>query len=248
MKHPFSFFLPCLLFLFSALLLQAQQTRYDTLVPPNLQEVTSLEDFLILLAWQNAPQNRRYEYELNIADRNIKLARRDWSNEVRASFNLNEITADRLIYGQDDQPVFLPIYNFGASVSLGSFLNTPQKVKIAEEEKKISEAELHQQKSMIRLAVLTLYQQYLESRELLTARIEAEENAYSAFLLMEKLLKKGEAEMNAYATASSAYYAAKEAKIRTKGEGERLRLELSSLIGMPLDQAYRYYEELRSGN
>ncbi len=215
---------------------------HDTIVPVTVQNIQTFEDFLVYLAWANSPKNRTYESEIDIAERNIKLAKNDWANGVQATFNLNEVSLNRLINTNENETVFLPIYNFGASVSLGSFLNNPQKTKIAKEELNIAKADLDQQKMIVRAEVLQLYATYLNTQEVLKSKIEAEENAYTAYLLSEQLLKKGEVSLNEYAITSTTYHNAQESKLRIQNEIRQLELAIAQRTGVGLKKAYTLFQ------
>ncbi|MEM1322240.1 MAG: TolC family protein [Bacteroidota bacterium] len=230
-----------LLFMFSSALLCAQTIDYNKIVPPVETRVKNFEDYLVQLAWNNSPKTKILNNEVAIARNNVKLEKQDWMEDVQASFNLNEISLSKLIYGDRlDVPVFFPIYNLTATVRLGTFAN--RKSKIANEKFKlmIEEEEVNQEKLELRRKVLENYQNHLLANELLDIRTDAEEDANQAFLIVQERFKLGEAEFEEYTKASNAYYSAKELRMEALTEARVSKLKVEELIGVSLEQARKY--------
>ncbi len=219
-----------------------QNLQYKELMVANLDSLPStLEDYLVHLSWKNSPGNRVFQTKVNIAEDKVKVARWEWANDVRATFNLNDISVNRFTNQDDQTNNFFPIYNFSASISLGSIVNNPKKTKIARQEVDIYQADLEQQKLRIRAEVLRRYQEYLFYLELVKNKIEAEEDAYSAYKLVKDQFQSAEVELKDYSTASNIYHNAREATLRAKSDLEKAKISLEELIGVDLEQVLKRY-------
>ena len=219
----------------------AQTINFDKIVPPPETRVKTFEDYLVQLAWANHPDSKILGNEVEIARNKVTLEKKDWTNDVQASFNLNEISLSKLVYGDRiDVPVFYPIYNFTASVNLGAFFTRKHKIKNAQFEQQIAEEEVNVKKLEVRKEVLQRYQKHLLATELTDIRLDAEEDALQVFLLIKERFKLGDAEFEDYNKASSAYISAKEFRFEAVTEKEVSKLELEELIGVSLESARKY--------
>ena len=200
----------------------------------------TFEDYLVQLAWNNSPKNQKLYNQREIAKKEIKLAKRTWTQDITASFNVNEISLSNLIYGDRlDLPVFFPVYNIGASVNLGTFVYRPIKVRIAEEKEKMATFDINQQKLIIRRDVLESYEAYKRAQKILEVRVLAEQDSYGSYLLISEKFKNNDAKFEDFNAASSAYYSAKEGTVQATSEVEVSRIKVEELIGISLEEAKR---------
>lgn len=228
-----------LLLVFS--LLQGQTVNFDKIVPPPDSRVKTFEDYLVQLAWSNHPDTKVLDHKVEIAKNNVTLEKKDWTEDIQGSFNLNEISLSKIVYGDRiDVPVFYPIYNFQASINLGNFFTRKHKIKNAEFEQQIAEEDINIKKLEVRKEVLQRYQKHLLTNELLEIRLEAEEDALQVFLFIKERFKLGDADFESYNKASNAYISAKEFRLESISDKEVTKLELEELIGVPLEMAQKY--------
>lgn len=223
-----------------------QTVDFDKVVPPIEVRPKTFEDYLVQLAWNNSPKNQKLFNQLEIATNDIQLAKKTWTQDIIASVNLNEISLSNLVYGdQLEIPVFIPIYNFGASVNLGTFLYRPIKVKIAEEKEKMAEFDISQQKLIIRRDVLEAYETYRKTMAVLNVRVLAEQDSYGSYILISEKFKNNDAKFEDFNAASSAYYSAKEGTVQARSEVEISTIKIEELIGIPFEMAQKRGPEER---
>ncbi|MEL6637107.1 MAG: TolC family protein [Bacteroidota bacterium] len=223
-----------------------QTVDFDKVVPPVEVRAKTFEDYLVQLAWNNTPTHKKLYTQLNIAEKETKLTKREWTQDITASFNVNEISLSNIIFGDRlDLPVFFPIYNVGASVNLGTFVHRPVKIRIAEEKEKMAQFDISQRKLLVRREVLEAYEEHRRSRSTLQVRVLAEQDAYGSYLLISEKFKNNDAKFEDFNAASSAYYTAKEGTVTARSEVEISRIRLEELIGVPLADAQRMGPEER---
>jgi len=124
------------------------------------------------------------------------------------------------------QTNLFPIFNFNASVSLGTFTNRKNRLGIAEQRVKIAESNKR-------------YENYLMHEEILKAVIQAEQNANQALLLITDLFKADKATFEDYNSASISYNAAVEKRIKANAELNIAQYLVEEMIGISLDEAKR---------
>lgn len=216
----------------------AQTVDFNKVAMPFDQRAKTFEDYLVQLAWHNSPQNRILNTEVQIADNEVKLEKKEWTRDIQASFNINEISLSTLIYGDElDIPVFYPVYNFTASINLGTFVNRKANVQNKEFEKLIAEEKINEEKLSLRRNVLERYEEHLSSIELLTIRIQSEESAYQAYTLLSEQFRTGRADLEEYTRASDLYFSAKEGRQEAESKVRITRIALEELIGISYEKA-----------
>jgi len=217
-----------------------QVVDFDKVVVPEDARAKTFEDYLVQLAWNNSPKNQKFFNQLEIAKKDIQLAKRTWTQDITASFNVNEISLSNIVYGDRlDLPVFFPIYNIGGSVNLGTFIYRPVKVKIAEEKEKMAEFDINQQKLIIRRDVLETWEIYKRSKEILDVRVRAEQDGYDSYLLISEKFKNNDTKFEDFNAASSAYYSYQEATVQARSEVQIAKIKVEELIGVSLEEAKR---------
>lgn len=238
MKLKISLFLA--LFLAFGELSYAQNLDFDKVVLPLESRPKTFEDYLVQLAWNNSPKNQKLYTQQEIAKKEIKLAKKVWTQDITASFNLNEVSLSNVVFGdQLDLPVFYPIYNVGASINLGTFIYRPIKVKIAEDKEKMTIFDINQQKLLIRRDVLEIYETYQKALAILNVRVLAEQDAYGSYLLISEKFKNNDAKFEDFNSASSAYYSSKEGTVQAKSEVKVSKIRVEELIGITFEEAQR---------
>lgn len=235
----------------------AQQVQFDTLIT-TLDDAQNFEAYLVTLAWINNPENSAMDNSINIAESDIKIARRDWANDIMLTFNLNENNLARrtaldsmsLEYLNDGNLGYLadltslgsfPRYNLGVSFNLGRLITLPKKVEIAKQNLAIEQASLDQTKLFVRSKVLRLYKAHLHAFEIYKIRKNAEQDAEEILTLMKSRFREGSVNFDEFSRASTNLTDAKESVIDAQGELDLTELLLEEMIGITLEQARQYY-------
>lgn len=224
------YFLP-LLVLFSVTAF-TQEVDFGRIIYPDSVEAPTFEERLVQLAWQNSPINRTYESEQYIAKKVVLEEQLAWTEDVKASFNLNEGNINPDVSNTN---LFFPRYNFNVTIPLGTFVLTPVKTKQAKGHLAIANAELQQRKLEVRAETLRRYQHYLTQVELLNIKTEAAENLWSTFLMVEENYENGRATLQEYNLSLYTYNKAKEEKVIKENDLYQARISLEELIGVPLN-------------
>ncbi len=228
----------------------SQIVNYDRVVPSGEVRPRTFEEYLVQLAWQNTAENRVKELQKEIREEEVVKARRSWTRDVQAGFNLNEVSLANLLESPDnpaDNIVIYPLYQFSVTVPLSTFVLGPHERRIAELQVKAAEAELNQQKLAIRAEVLRRYQKYLLALEVLEARALAEADAEATYKLVQKMFENrtGEVQYEDMNAASSNYYHAREARLKAEADVQLARIDLEEMIGIPWEMAERWKARLR---
>lgn len=216
-------------FLFSASL-YAQRTDFDKVVLPLDMRARDFQELLVQLAWMNNPNNENLSKGVIIERDKVVLEKQSWMNGVTASFNLNEGN-----FVQQSN-LFFPIYNLNASISLGTIMSTPHKVKIAKQNVKIAENKVNQQKLQLRAEVLRRYQTYLSSIEILKVRTQAVEDVRVMQTMVIRKFEQGLSTVEEYTQALKSYNEAVEGKTVAENDIVMARISLEELIGLSLNE------------
>jgi outer membrane protein TolC len=230
----FYFLIGLLTTLFSGTL-SAQKVDYNAVILPSDAKGISDAEKLVQLAWQNMPQNAILENQLNQAGMEVKLANRNWLEQIRATGNLNEFTLKPYDPVTNSRALFFPRYNISASFSIGNFINDPLRAKIKKEEKEIAQQNINAKKLTVRAEVLRLYQNYIYNREVLKMRTDALETILSAFALAEQKFKAGEVTIQNYNTALDNLNTHRIQKLQAESNLAISKINLEELIGVRLE-------------
>jgi len=235
----------------------AQQVQFDTLVT-TLDNAEDFEDYLVALAWINNPENKALDHNVNIAKSDIKIARRDWANDIALTFNLNENNiARRQTLSETDLQYLsdgglgqlaalselgpFPRYNLGVSFNLGRLITLPKNVDVAKERLEIEKVTLDQTKLQIRSKVLRLYRAHLQAIEIFKIRTKSEQDAEEIFELMKSRFREGSVNFEEFSRASSNLQNSRESTIDAQGDLDLTELLLEEVIGITLKQARDYF-------
>lgn len=201
-----------------------------------------LGESLVALAWENYPENNTYRYEVKREQELISQARWNWLNDISASFNLNE---GNLNPEANATNIFFPRYNFRVSLSVGTVVNTPSRVRQAKIGKQIAGENVEQQQLAIRREVLSRYYVYLYNQDLLKLRMQAMQDVQSAFTAATRSFNRGEISLEEYNQALHARNAAEESRLQAERELVLSKLNLEELIGMSLERAQEVVKNQR---
>jgi len=226
----------------------SQRVDFDKVVTPPEMGTRNLKEYLVQLAWMNSPENEALGMEQKLREFELTGEKKDWMNDVKFSVNLNEThfqKSDTIFLaggtGSDGAQSFnlFPIFNFNASVSLGTFANRKSRIGVAEQRVKIAEANVNQKKLKVRMDVLKRYEEYQMQQEILKAATQAEQDTYQSLLLVTDLFKADKANMEDYLQASTSYHSSVERRIKANSELNIAKLSVEELIGIPLDEAIK---------
>ena len=219
----------------------AQRVDFDKVVTPSEMGTRDFKEFLVQIAWLNSPENEALEFEKKIKELEVKTTRKEWTNDLQLTFNLNETHLFPQEQLDPDLPIItlFPQYNFSATFKLGRFLNQKHNVDMAKERVKIADADLNQKKLQVRMEVLKRYEEFEQQVEILKATSKAEDDASSTYTLITDLFKVDKATAEDYLAASTSYHTAVEKRIRANSEMNIAKLRVEEMIGISLDEARR---------
>ncbi|MCA0238841.1 MAG: TolC family protein [Bacteroidetes bacterium] len=222
----FTFFLFCVK-------LAAQQTDYNLIVQPVDTKARDFSEYLVQLAWMNGPDGLIAIEEVKnalSADKNVK---KEWMRDVQATFNLNEAN---LRSADTTNNVFFPRYNLGLNLNLYNILSQKEKNKISKRDIDIAEQKVNKRKLEIRAETLTRYANYKLAHDILKARTLVEQDMNATYILVQQLYKNDEKTLEDYTTASAAYFAAQEARIRAENDVLLAKYRVEEMIGLKWEQ------------
>lgn len=239
----------------------SQRINYDTLVYTLENPSPDFPNYLVSLAWENNPENRAFGHNVDIASADIKIAKRDWAQDVSLTFNLNEnnlrpqsvLTEQQKIVldsaGIDNQlfnfGTFSPFprYNLGVQFNLGRLITQPKKVEIAKSRLELAKLDSDQKKMIIRAEVMRRYQTYLHAFEVYKVRVKTEQDAEEIFTLMRSRFREGSVKFEEFSRASSDLQQAKEGVLEAKGEIELAEIDIEEMIGISLEDARVFHDQ-----
>lgn len=219
----------------------------NSAISPNALDTrpANFEEYLVQLAWKNSFELEGAKYEIDARGQEIKLAEKDWTKNLQAGFNLNEVSFPYLkskIQGLpfDKQTVTsYPLWNVGAGVNIGEIIVRKNKIKYAENKKKISESDLNFKKQKLRGEVLKRYQEYLNAFDIIKVRIQALDAAEAIKNQIQSLFSVNKVQFEDYNTANKAYYDALESKVRGEADIKLKRIAIEELIGTKWENVER---------
>ncbi len=230
-------------------------------LPPNTLDTrpATFEDYLVQQAWQNSYELEGAKYDIDSRSQEIFLAKKDWTRNLQAGINLNEVSYPYLLKNtlginraRDSSLLTVtnyPLWNIGASINIGDFVMRKSKVKIAENKKKMGESEANFKRQKLKGEVLKRYQEYLSSFDIFKVRIQALDAAESTKNQIQSLFAVNKVQFEDYNTANKAYYDALENKVKGEGEIKLKRIALEEILGTKWENVERVkatYEEKKA--
>ena len=214
-------------------LMIAQQADFDAVVIPMETKARDFSEYLVQLAWLNQPESAIVQDEVKNAMDEAKNTRKEWMRDVQASFNINE---GNLQGAGENGNVFFPRYNFGVGMNLYNITSQKTKNNVGKRDVKIAEHRVNQRKLEIRAETLQRFALYKLSRELFKTRTLAEQEANVNYLVIQQLYKSEEKTVEEYTTASAAYFAAQEARLKANTDVMLAKISLEEMIGIKWEQ------------
>ena len=221
--------------------------RNDNISPFGGSKPKDFEEYLVQLAWKNDPGEDGLDSEVKVRKEEVSLAKKDWTRNLSTAINFNEsnfpyfltnyLGITRWLGKEIDQTkipsvVTYPLWNIGIGVNIGDLLVRKHKIIIANEKVKIAESDIQLRKLRLKSEVLTRYQAYLESFQVLKIRIQSLDAAEANKTQIASLFSLNKAKFEDYNTANKAFYDASESKIKAETDIKVTRIKLEELIGV----------------
>ena len=135
-----------------------QKVDFDQVVIPQNTSSNTFQDFLVQLAWLNTPTSESLDYEVNIAEQEIKNRKLGWASAVGINLGLTQNQGiDSLGIGATPN-FFSPRVSVGATINILPLLVTPGRVKMAKEKLKIAQNDIDAEKLKTRGEVYRRYE------------------------------------------------------------------------------------------
>ncbi len=223
-----------ILFLLISAPLLGQNIDYNKIILPESSRASEFEEKLVQLAWRNHPSNEALRREVNIAGYNVKQNNASWLENIRITGNMNEFTINKASdpFGR---AAFYPKYNFGASVSLGTFFTIPYNIKKSKEMLIVAQANVNTQKLTVRNEVLKLYNEYLMRERIYKLQSQALLDNETSHKLEEQRFRRGEITFDIYSQSLAAYNEAMVLQLESERDFKNAKLDLEEWIGMRLE-------------
>jgi outer membrane protein TolC len=221
------------LFLISAPLL-GQNIDYNKIILPESSQSSEFEEKLVQLAWRNHPSNEVLRRQVKIAEYDVKQNNASWLENIRVSGNVNEFTLNKQsdTFGRAD---FYPLYNIGASITLGAFITIPYNIKKSREALLISTENVNAQKLTVRNSVLRLYNEYLMRERIYKLQSQALLDNETSHKLAEQRFRRGEITFDTYALSLTGYNDIMVMQLQSERDYKNAKLDLEQWIGMRLE-------------
>jgi outer membrane protein TolC len=220
-------------FLLISLPLIGQNIDYNKIILPESSQ-SELEEKLVQLAWKNHPSNEVLRREVNIAQYNVKQSNASWLENIRISGNANEFTLNKQAdtFGRAD---FFPLYNIGASITLGTFFTIPYNIKKNREALVISHENVNAQKLAVRNAVLKLYNEYVMRERVYKLQSQALLDNETSHKLAEQRFRRGEITFETYSGSLAGYNDIMVMQLQAERDYKNAKLDLEQWIGVRLE-------------
>ncbi|WP_340152596.1 TolC family protein [uncultured Marivirga sp.] len=219
---------------FTSLNAISQSIDYNKVILPEGISDISFEEKLVQLAWQNHPANEEVKKSVDLAKYDLQISKRYWLEGFRMTGNLNEFNIDpaRDITNRSQ---FFPRYNFSLALPLGQLFTNPVENKQSQLRVEMAESKVNALKLELRREVLSAYNDYLMFQEIFKIHSIALEDAEMNHSIVEESFKQGEESFDKYNTSNTNLSQKKISKIQASTDLQNSKLQLESLIGIPLE-------------
>ena len=205
--------------------------------PTSLLDVrpATFEEYLVQMAWKNSPELEGNVYEIEARRQEISLAKKDWTRNLQAGVNINQVSIKDIGRKADtsriSQFTAYPLWQVGLGINFGDLIVRKHKVKYAQNRVKISESEQNFKKQKLRGEVLKRFQEYLSTKDILKVRLQSLDAAEANKTQISNLFSVNKAKFEDYNTANKAYFDALESRVRGEGDIKLKKIALEELIG-----------------
>ncbi len=215
-----------------------QSINYDEIILPEDVNEIDFKEKLVQLAWNNLPTVNISKNEVLIAEKNYALAKYNFLNSVSFTANINEFVIDP---SQDinNRAQFFPLYNFSLSIPLGIFVSSPLETKISKLQVDNQKELVNAQKLEVRSTVLTSYENYIYTKEMLEIEVELLESSYAGYLVAEQKFKNGEILIDEYNNILTSYNNRKINHLTAVKNFNIAKIQLEEIIGVRIEDIKR---------
>jgi outer membrane protein TolC len=212
----------------------AQNVDYNKIILPDYTKSVDFGEKLVQIAWKNHPSNEAIRRTVNIATTDVRQSTTAWLDIVRATGNLNEFTINPEA-DLRNRAAYWPKYNISASISLGQFFSIPYNTKRAKEQLLVAQANVNNQKLVVRNSVLKAYNEYLLREKMFKVQSQLQMDNETSHKLIEQRFKNGETNFETYAASLSNYSQMTVNQLEAERNYRNAKLDLEQLIGMRLE-------------
>jgi outer membrane protein TolC len=226
-----------ILFLIISVPAFAQNVDYNKIILPEYTKSPDFAEKLVQIAWKNHPGNEIMRREVTVAEQGVKSSAAQWLDIFTVRGNLNEFTLNQtmnndIYYGRS---TMYPRYNFGATISLGQFISIPANTKISKERAKIAEANVNNQKLVVRNSVLKAYNEYVLREKIYKVQSQLLMDNETSHKLIEQRFKNGETNFETYSLSLNNFSNVTVGHLESERNYKNAKLDLEQLIGMRLE-------------
>ncbi len=224
---------------FFLFLVTGLQAQVNTSVAAKSTDSTSIEALakaLGDLAVENNPIGTQ-EAVVKASEWSYKAQKTSWLDNFRASGNIRSLRNNSSDIGQVTADAFYPRYNLGLSFGLGIFVNYPKQLKAAYYRHQVEIESLKSAKDNLRMEVITRYYNYVRTQKLYQLQEEVLQDTEIATKKTEEQFSKGAVNLDVYTAATRRLNSEQGSKISMERDLLVGKVELESLLGMPLDAA-----------
>jgi outer membrane protein TolC len=227
-----------ILFLIISVPAFAQNVDYNKIILPEYTKSPEFGEKLVQLAWKNHPGNEMMRREATVAEQAVKVSSAQWLDIFSVRGNLNEFTINQTMNNNDiyyGRSTMYPRYNLGATISLGQFISIPASTKMSKERAKIAQANVNNQKLVVRNTVMKAYNEYVLREKIYKVQSQLLMDNETSHKLIEQRFKNGETNFETYSLSLNNYSNVTVGHLESERNYKNAKLDLEQLIGMRLE-------------
>jgi len=227
-----------LLMLMPLSIIFAQQVDYNKIILPDGSSNISIEERLVQLAWKNNPLSEMANQDILTAEFNFKVSKTSWTDQLGATFNLNEFTIQRFNPNYDPATVALnnfPRYNIYLRLPMSTFFQQPHQRKAAQSRVEFSKEKLNLLKLEIRARVLRLYSEFKKNELIYGIRRDALADEESNYLLIEEKFRNGNISLEEYTRGQKGRNDMRIQSALAENLYNQSKIDLEEVIGVRLE-------------
>lgn len=200
-----------------------------TIVVPENYNTQSFRDLLVEEATKNVSITREALNQVQIERYRLGISKAEWLNYFNVSGNLNEITLNPSKYST--QALFFPRYNFGVSIPLGTLFTNSYNTKIARSNLAIAKEKQRFAPIQLRSEVLSKFEDYVQSRELLKFQSIIFNDEETVHTLNERKFKSNEISLEEFNDSSKRLFTERTKSIELQRNYAITKYELEAIVG-----------------
>lgn len=194
-------------------------------------ESKQIEDRLVELALAYNQNPKIYNARREQAKAQKFMAKTSWTNSLIVNYSY---------FAQFNQfetggPTIIPRTGINIGINIGSILQTPSKVKYANQEFNIIEAEEFKDQNALKAEVLRRYKDYLLNLELFKIQSQSLEDSRTTNLMVKKRFENGEVPIEQYTESLRLLNEIQVKKTETEFLIKKSKISVEELIGIPLE-------------